>query len=129
MTPTSAGLKHVRQSHIMTDGRSVIPSWCRAPSGTPDEVITSVKTVAVSSLWGALSNERSDSMLVCSGNFLLALAAQSFLVSAQTAPQQRTSAVTQILRLFRRHTTIFFCLTTSLPPLCSLRIWLGYTAR
>jgi hypothetical protein len=87
MTPMSSGLKRIDQSHVTTDGRSVSRSWCRAPSGTPDEVLLSVKTLAVLSLWDALSNERAGSILFWSGNFLLALAAQSFLVSGQAGPK------------------------------------------
>jgi hypothetical protein len=31
----------VRVSHITTDGQSVSPSWCRAPSGAHDQIFIS----------------------------------------------------------------------------------------
>jgi hypothetical protein len=30
------------QSHITTDGQSVSPSWCRAPSGAHDQILITV---------------------------------------------------------------------------------------
>jgi hypothetical protein len=51
------------QSHIANDGRSVSQSvsksWCRAPSGTHNQIISYYYlTVTVLFLWGALSDER-----------------------------------------------------------------------
>jgi hypothetical protein len=47
------------QSHITTDGQSTSKSWCRAPSGAPDQIfITYSLTVTVLFLWGAISDER-----------------------------------------------------------------------
>jgi hypothetical protein len=36
-TPLDTG-NRVSQSHITTDGQSVNPSWCRAPSGAHDQI-------------------------------------------------------------------------------------------
>jgi hypothetical protein len=62
LTPTSYScdcrLKS-SQSHIATDGQSVSKSWCRAPSGTHDQIFSYYYlTVTVLFLWGALSDER-----------------------------------------------------------------------
>jgi hypothetical protein len=49
------------QSHIATDGQSVSKSWCRAPSGTHDQIFSHYYlTVTVLFLWGALSDERTS---------------------------------------------------------------------
>jgi hypothetical protein len=44
----------VKIGHITTDGRSVSMSWCRARSGTCDQIFP--PKVAVLPLWGALSD-------------------------------------------------------------------------
>jgi hypothetical protein len=47
------------QSHIATNGQSVSKSWCRAPSGTHDQIFSYYNlTVTVLFLWGALPDER-----------------------------------------------------------------------
>jgi hypothetical protein len=47
------------QSHIATDGQSVSKSWCRAPSGTYDQIFSTVCQLrSCFFLWGALSDER-----------------------------------------------------------------------
>jgi hypothetical protein len=45
------------QSHIATDSQSASKSWCRALSGTHDQIF-SYLTVTVLFLWGVLSDER-----------------------------------------------------------------------
>jgi predicted 2-oxoglutarate/Fe(II)-dependent dioxygenase YbiX len=48
------------QSHITTDDRSASLSWCRSHSGTCNHrFFLLFLKVAVLSLWGALSDERS----------------------------------------------------------------------
>jgi hypothetical protein len=46
------------QSHITTDGRSVCPSWCRAPSEAHDQILVTVWQLLSCPLGGALSDER-----------------------------------------------------------------------
>jgi hypothetical protein len=49
------------QSHIATDGHSVSKSWCRAPSGTHDQIFSCYYLkVTVLFLWCALPDERTD---------------------------------------------------------------------
>jgi hypothetical protein len=59
------------QSHIATDGQSVSKSWCRAPSGTHDQIFSyCYLTVTVFFLWGALSDERTGlSFVYAAGSF------------------------------------------------------------
>jgi hypothetical protein len=59
-----------RQSYIATDGESVSKSWCRAPSGTHDQIFSYYYlTVTVLFLWGALSDERTGlSFVYAAGN-------------------------------------------------------------
>jgi hypothetical protein len=47
-------------SHIATDGLSVSKSWCRAPSGTHDQIFITVEYYGFVFLWVALSDERTD---------------------------------------------------------------------
>jgi hypothetical protein len=47
------------QSHVATDGQSVCQSWCRAPAGAHDQMFSSYMKVALLSIWGAISDERS----------------------------------------------------------------------
>jgi hypothetical protein len=58
-SPLTIFLKSQSQSHVTTNGRSVIMSWCQVHSGAwwPD-IIFYLK-LAVLSMWGALSDERS----------------------------------------------------------------------
>jgi hypothetical protein len=50
---------NLSQSHIATDSQSVSKSWCRAPSGTHDQIFSYYYlTVTVLFFWGALSDER-----------------------------------------------------------------------
>jgi hypothetical protein len=56
----SACLSKVKgQSHIATGRHSVSKSWCRAPSGTHDQIFSYYYlTVTVLFLWGVFSDER-----------------------------------------------------------------------
>jgi hypothetical protein len=63
------------QSHITTDGRSVSMFWCRARYGTCDQIFSPLFKVAVLSLWGALSDERSGV------SFVSILSMESIVVS------------------------------------------------
>jgi hypothetical protein len=46
------------QSHIATDGQSVIMTWCRAPSGAHYQIFIIVWQLRSCFLWGGLSDER-----------------------------------------------------------------------
>jgi hypothetical protein len=40
--PSDNSRVSVSQSHVTTDGQSVSPSWCRAPSGAQDQILITV---------------------------------------------------------------------------------------
>jgi hypothetical protein len=65
------------QSHIVTDGRSICKSWCRAPSGAHDQIFITPRQLR-SWFCGALSLTRGR---VCLLYILLALASIVFLGS------------------------------------------------
>jgi hypothetical protein len=46
------------QSSVTTDGHSVSPSWCRAPSGAHDQMLRTVRQLRLCQS-GALSDQRS----------------------------------------------------------------------
>jgi hypothetical protein len=45
------------QSSVTSDCQSVSPSWCRAPSGAHDQMLRTVKTVTILSVWRPLWRE------------------------------------------------------------------------
>jgi hypothetical protein len=51
------------QGNVTTDDQSVIPSWCRAPSGAHDQILASVTTVTALWLWGVLSDNRAGPVM------------------------------------------------------------------
>jgi hypothetical protein len=65
VTLLSSQIQNRSQSHIKTDGQSVSMSWCQAQYGTFDQrSFFFWFKVAVLSLWGALSDERSG-LIIC----------------------------------------------------------------
>jgi hypothetical protein len=64
--------KSQSQSSVTTDGQSVGPSWCRAPSGAHDQMLRTVRQLLFCPS-GALSDERSGLSFVIAFGSLLSI--------------------------------------------------------
>jgi hypothetical protein len=73
------------RSHIATDGQSVSKSWCRAPSGAPDQIYITIWQLR-SCFCGAPSLTRGR---VCLLYMLLTLASAVFLGSESLGTRDR----------------------------------------